>query len=668
MSRIMQKLRDKKILDTLIFYCAPMMIAMLCICFAIAYINDACDSKGLHLKKPLVILLAVFAFFVIVSIVMVIIGIIKKKRPHSRGFLLGFTLSFCTYIFTEACTGAFPFKDDIIMLFAAPLFVYAFYLLGSIIFKKPKIYFIVITVIFHLYGLAQFYLYQFRGSPLRVSDLSSIKSATIAKDYSFFEPLAIALLCLTLFSLGMCITLTAFTKITPFRLKIRLCALPVFAAFVIVFGGFGMSMYRYGVENRVIRLNFSGGEDLSSFQVTGNALMFYLDMLNSGSSKPSGYSDEKALEILSRYETSDETPQRTPTVIAVMDESFADFSLLGDLDINKDYMPFYHSMSENTVKGYVTVSAYGGYSCNSEFEFLSGNSMGFFPMGSAAYTQYVKTPQDSLVNYFENYGYFTEAIAGCAPNLWDIGEAYGYLGFDKTMYSDAVSKRSEGNMKVVNGRLSDETMFGVLKEEYENKPEDKPMFAFLTTMQNHSPYYENKQKTCEITLDSFDSREAELYLSAAYETDKAIENLVEYFSQVDEDVVIVFFGDHFPHIPQFSEHLLGKTLGTMSIEDNARIHSTPFFIWANYDIDEQTDMHMSLNYLSNKLVEVCGMPKTDFQLYLDDVMKKLPSISSFGYKGDDGKWYRITDSSQYEKVLLEYNIVQYYRMFEKYDK
>ena len=273
-----------------------------------------------------------------------------------------------------------------------------------------------------------------------------------------------------------------------------------------------------------------------------------------------------------------------------------------------------------------------------------------------------------MVNYFENYGYFTEAIAGCAPNLWDISEAYGYLGFDKTMYSEAVSKHSEGKMKVVNGRLSDETMFGVLKEEYENKPEDKPMFAFLTTMQNHSPYYENSEKTHEITLGSFESSEAELYLSAAYETDKAIKNLVEYFSQVDEDVVIVFFGDHFPHIPEFSENLLGKTLGTMSIEDNAKIHSTPFFIWANYDIDEQTDVHMSLNYLSNKLVEACCMPKTDFQLYLDDVMKKLPSISAFGYKGDDDKWYRITDSSQYEKVLLEYNIVQYYRMFEKYDK
>ena len=214
MSRIVQKLRDSKIFDTLIFYCAPMILAMLCVCYAIAYAGNAYDAKGLHLTKTLIVFLIVCAALIIFSIVLSIIGMVKKKRPQSRGYLLGLTLAFCTYIFTEVCTGAFPFKDDIIMLFAAPLFVYSFYLLGSIIFKKPKIYFIVITVIFHLYGLAQFYLYEFRGSPLRVSDLSSIKSATIAKDYSFFEPLAVALLCLTVLSLGMCITLTAFTKLT----------------------------------------------------------------------------------------------------------------------------------------------------------------------------------------------------------------------------------------------------------------------------------------------------------------------------------------------------------------------------------------------------------------------------------------------------------------------
>ena len=68
MSRIIQKLRDRKIIDTLIFYCAPMALAMLCICYAIAYINDACDSKGLHLTKSLRAFLIVCAALIIFSI------------------------------------------------------------------------------------------------------------------------------------------------------------------------------------------------------------------------------------------------------------------------------------------------------------------------------------------------------------------------------------------------------------------------------------------------------------------------------------------------------------------------------------------------------------------------------------------------------------------------
>ena len=128
----------------------------------------------------------------------------------------------------------------------------------------------------------------------------------------------------------------------------------------------------------------------------------------------------------------------------------------------------------------------------------------------------------------------------------------------------------------------------------------------------------------------------------------------------------MFFGDHYPHIESFSEALLGGSLGSLSTEQNADIHKTPFFIWANYDIEEKQDVEISLNYLSNKLLEVCDMPKTPFHKYLDTVMEKVPSVSSFGYMGENGKWYRANEKSSYSDKLNEYNIVQYYRMFDKY--
>ena len=656
----------KSLIKTLIMYYFAMLLPAIGINLAVSAVQSFKSFEELKNspdKSHVIFLIVLCAVFILAAAASVVIGAVKKLRPHSDSYSLGLTLALVSYLFTETCMGA-PFaKDSMLFGIAAPVFMCLLYLVGSGLFKSPKIYFIILTAFFHVYGVAQYFVFSFRGAPVRPSDINNIASAfEISSDYSFGGGPDIALIAYTVLSLAACIAVTVFAKIEPLRLKIRLITAGGAIAVLIVFCVLSTRLYSYGVENRIIRLNFSGGEDHDTYRVSGNVLMFYLDAVNGRLIKPSGYSDDRAIEILSRYDSGDKAAEKTPTVIAIMDESFADFARLGSFETDKDYMPFYHSLSDNAIKGFVTVSAYGGYSCNSEFEFLTGNTMGFFPMGSAAYTQYLKTQQDSLVGYFNDLGYDTLAMAGCSKNLWRIGDAYGYMGFDRKLYqSDISSSRS----KRVNGRVSDEALFDRLIEEYNAKEAGKPMFVFMTTMQNHSPY--KLPADPAIKLEDIDNDEAQAYLSYAYETDKALQKLVTYFSRVDEDVVIVFYGDHYPHIPEFSEELLGESLGTRSAGQNALIHQTPFMIWANYDIEEQQGVEISLNYLSNKLVEVCGTPKTDCQLFLDDVMAQVPSISAFGYMGISSEWFRAGDSSEYSDILNEYNIVQYYRIFKKYD-
>ena len=48
----------------------------------------------------------------------------------------------------------------------------------------------------------------------------------------------------------------------------------------------------------------------------------------------------------------------------------------------EDGMPFIHSLEENTVKGSLLVSVAGGGTANTEYEFLTGNSLYMFPAGS----------------------------------------------------------------------------------------------------------------------------------------------------------------------------------------------------------------------------------------------------------------------------------------------
>ena len=93
-------------------------------------------------------------------------------------------------------------------------------------------------------------------------------------------------------------------------------------------------------------------------------------------------------------------------------ESFSDLAVLGDFTVNEDYMPYLHRLQQgnaNTVTGYLNVSVCGGNTANTEFEFLTGNTMAFLPQGSIPYQQYITGEIDSLPSYLASLGYQTVA-------------------------------------------------------------------------------------------------------------------------------------------------------------------------------------------------------------------------------------------------------------------
>lgn len=72
---------------------------------------------------------------------------------------------------------------------------------------------------------------------------------------------------------------------------------------------------------------------------------------------------------------------KRPNIIVIMDEAFSDLAVRGEFTTNEDYMPFIHSLqqgAENTRTGYLNVSVLGGNTANTEFEFLTGSTIGFY--------------------------------------------------------------------------------------------------------------------------------------------------------------------------------------------------------------------------------------------------------------------------------------------------
>ena len=136
-------------------------------------------------------------------------------------------------------------------------------------------------------------------------------------------------------------------------------------------------------------------------QADGFAVTFLMDLKYLTVDKPEGYDAADAKETLKSYETEEKDAEEgeLPNVIVIMDEAFSDPAVLGDMQTNEDYMPFIHSLqqgADHTVTGYLNVSVKGGNTANTEFEFLTGNSMNFLPSGSIPYQQYILGPTDSL--------------------------------------------------------------------------------------------------------------------------------------------------------------------------------------------------------------------------------------------------------------------------------
>lgn len=586
----------------------------------------------------------------------------KLKKSETKGcidpFTAAFMLALNSYFLPDFVMKSYFPKSNVLYILLGISLCWLLYLIGAVIFPKPHAWFCGVNVIFAIYALAQYYVTEFRGNPVQFADLANIKSASeINGMYSLFlDSNVMFVLC----DLILIIAVTVTTKVRKIKIRSRIISGVAVIAGCFLFVYSGRFAYDLGIKNRYIRLNFSGAENADTYRCVGYDLMFCFDGMFNRVTKPDGYSTQKAEDIITQYEV--QKADKKPAIIAIMNESFADFEHIAQFKTNKDYLPNYHKLQEESISGYVSVSAYGGYSCNSEYEFLTGNTLGFLPSGSAVFTQYLNDKQNGLVSWLNELGYTTQAISPCSEGLWDIGNAYEQLQFKDRIYNcqDRMS-----DIQYFNGNITDETIFRYIEEQYERHA-GSPYFVWTATMQNHAPYDDLSSVPSEITFEDYNNPAAQEYLNLIYQSDKALGELINYFRHKQEEVIIVMFGDHYPHIIDFTEYLYGKDVALLSTEDYSRLRQTPFLIWSNKGVEAEKIDDISLNYLSNEVMEAAGLPKSRYQQELDKIRCDIPIISSYGYKTADGEWYSINDvADKYKDTLNEYETVQYYRMFDE---
>lgn len=422
---------------------------------------------------------------------------------------------------------------------------------------NPTITYLGILLFCWTYGMVNHYVLLFKGCPPFPSDILAIGTAAqVMGQYTYYlsDSIVYGTLCLLYILLILLYFPHTISKryVSRKRIIFTVCGVTelVLSFFIL-----------YNINfNSMFELKEAEWNDKSAgFRANGAPLNFLLSLQNMRIREPNGYSFAAAEEILSQYSVVDNKvitfEDESPSVIVIMNESFSDLSVLGTFE-SEPYLPYYDALDQYVIRGYTYASVFGGGTCNSEFEFLTGNSMANFNDGIYPYQQLFLGNTFNLARLFSQLGYETVAMHPYPEKNWNRKSIYQQLGFQ-----DFLSIEDMENVKNIRWCASDAYNYEQIIDSYENR--SGPLFLFNVTMQNHGGY--NETATLGMIEPIYIEEQYQqyydvvTYLTLIRESDRAFADLINYFSQQEDPVIVCMFGDHQPALNEkFYEALMGS--------------------------------------------------------------------------------------------------------------
>lgn len=501
------------------------------------------------------------------------------------------------------------------------------------------------------------YVYTFRGAPFRYNDLTAVKTAAdVVGGYDLTPDTHLT------FAWGIGLFFIVLIWKTGETVK----------KWYLHLGGIALgSVLGAGCIHVLLDTDFllqhdfvslHGFDQLMTYQFDGYLVATCIDIQNSRIKAPDGYSEQKAEELLMQYADmgSDIAGDSPEIIIVIMNESFSDLRVLGNLQMSEENLQFFNGLEENTIRGNLNVSVLGGGTANTEFEVLTGCSLGLLPASYYAYQQCMTEKTDSLVSLLRENGYTAYSMHPESSGNWNREKVYQYLQFDKSFWREDFS-----GQEIIHSGVSDRATYQKIEELYENREAGEKLFIFDVTMQNHGDY-EEKESEPEQRIKALNVRNAEvdLYLSLIRESDSAFEELVQYFEKQDTRTMICMFGDHQPKFTDdiVYENLYGETEGLSEGEKVFRQYKTPFLIWTNYGVEEKQNMEISANYLGALVLQTAEIKGNAFFNFLQQEMEEYPVLTTNGYRNAAGELLVWPDT---EGIFADYRIMQYKLLFDR---
>lgn len=556
-------------------------------------------------------------------------------------FTLGWQLELCTVKTEYTLWNAYRWNVVILALIELLIF------LVTLSFKWTLIIF---SVGMGFIYFANYYVYVFRGRMLTFNDVLAIRTAAkVAGNYSY-KPTnhmivcAIAILAIVVVA---CICTTHIRK--PHIVKFLGLAL----AIVLSRGGY----YFFVESDFLVNQGFENSEGfIPAIHYDGYMVASCLQFREGEIEAPDGYVESENETLLKSFESYDDSvdTSKQPHIILILNESFADLSINGNLDASDKLLKeFYEIEGPSTIRGMANASVLGGGTANTEYEIFTGGSISFLPNTYYPYQTAIGSPKESIVSCLKEAGYTTYSMHPEPSENWNRNHVYPFLGFDYSYWKQDF----EGAQTLGNGVADFETYKKII-EIFENRKPGEKQFIFDLTMQNHGGYTWLDVKP-SIEFNHADSHDAQIYQSLVEASAHDIKEFLKYFENVDEPVLVLFLGDHQPKfIDTFYDDLYSKTFDATPEENQWKLFKTPYLVWANYDLLGEIPQDISMNYLGSKLLELAKVKRNPYLCYVSKMSELYPVITINGIKDKDGVTTPISQGNEdydaYKKLYFQY--------------
>lgn len=354
------------------------------------------------------------------------------------------------------------------------------------------------------------------------------------------------------------------------------------------------------------------------------------------------------------------TLSEAPDILFITSESFFDVTKLPGLTFESDPLPVFHRLSETCTNGPFLTNTYGGGTGWVEMELFTGLTSSLLKEGDTLSTLPTSVCETlpTTVRLLDQLGYTTTAIHAHNDTLYNRNVIYPVIGFQEALFIDDFLTPVETKGPYA----SDETFAREIIARYEARDPSRPCFLYGMSMENHQAYPANKFPEASgyparsEALSRRDRAILDSLVVGLRDADASLGMLVDYFSQVDRPVLLVFVGDHLPSLNLTNGESLYARLGVIPSDHDtdwtpvsmAAILSTDYLIWSNQPTEVQPDRPESCTFLGLHTLERAGIPLNRYFRWLRETIgpEMLLTRNRFFVDGAGTPSYTVPDTAQ----------------------